>query len=529
VLHVRSGGGGARTTFNNTGLTPATSYSYRVRATDAAGNLSGYSATVSATTSAAATYGTITFVQVKSATPKGSPTSVAVAFTSAQTAGNLNVVAIGWGETTRTISSVTDSKGNSYVLAAPLTRNTNGGLSHAIYYAKNIAAAAAGTNTVTVTFSGGASDPDLRILEYRGADASTPVDVTSTGTGSGTTSTTPAVTTTTPSDLLFAANVVTTKSTAAGTGFTSRIITPDGNIAEDRMVTAVGSYTATATLNSGQWIAQVVAFRAALIGPDTTPPSVPAGLAATAVSSTQINLSWTASTDNVGVTGYRVERCQGAGCATFAQILTPTTTSVSDTTAAIGTSYSYRVLAVDAAGNVSGYSNVASATTPAPDTTLPTAPGTPTATPISSSAIDLTWPAATDNVGVTAYLVERCVTASCVFAQIATPASTSFNDTGLPRTRTTRTACVPRMRPATSGRTRRPSARRRWAATRRRRQRPARRAHRHVERAHRSRVDGRHRRGGRDRVHARALRGYRLQYVLADRGRRSRRRSATSA
>ena len=48
-------------------------------------------------------------------------------------------------------------------------------------------------------------------------------------------------------------------------------------------------------------------------GPDTQPPTAPTGLTATAVSATQINLNWTASTDNVGVTGYRVERCQGAG------------------------------------------------------------------------------------------------------------------------------------------------------------------------------------------------------------------------
>lgn len=418
------------TTVSDTGLLASTSYSYRVLATDAAGNLSGYSATVSATTAAAGN-GTITFVQVNSATPRGNQTTATVTYTAAQTAGNLNVVVIGWGDTTSTISSVTDSKGNSYVVAVPLTRNTNGGLSQAVYYARNIAAAAAGTNTLTVAFSAGASFPDIRIVEYRGADLTAPVDVTSSGTGSGTTSTTPAVTTTNAADLLFATNVVSTANTGPGAGFTQRIITADGNIVEDQMVSTVGSYTATATLTSGQWIAQLVAFRAALVEPDTTPPTAPAGLTATAVNGTRIDLSWTAATDNVGVTGYRVERCQGTGCATFAQILTPTTTSVSDTTVAVGTSYSYRVLAVDAAGNLSGYSNVASATTPAPDTTPPTAPGTPTANPISSSEIDLGWPAATDNVGVTGYRVERCVTASCVFAQIATPASNSFNDTGL--------------------------------------------------------------------------------------------------
>ena len=68
--------------------------------------------------------------------------------------------------------------------------------------------------------------------------------------------------------------------------------------------------------------------------PDTTPPTAPSNLGATAVSASQINLSWTGSTDNVGVTGYRVERCSGAGCSNFAQIATPTGTTHNDTGAA---------------------------------------------------------------------------------------------------------------------------------------------------------------------------------------------------
>src|SRR5947208_15208922 len=97
---------------------------------------------------------------------------------------------------------------------------------------------------------------------------------------------------------------------------------------------------------------------------DTQAPTAPGNLTATAVSGSQINLSWTASTDDVGVTGYRVERCQGAGCTSFAPITTAGGATYSDTGLGANTSYSYRVRATDAAENLSAYSNVASATTP---------------------------------------------------------------------------------------------------------------------------------------------------------------------
>jgi hypothetical protein len=99
--------------------------------------------------------------------------------------------------------------------------------------------------------------------------------------------------------------------------------------------------------------------------PDTTLPTAPTNLVTTVVSSSQINLSWTASTDDVGVTGYKVERCQGASCSNFGQIATPTATTFNDIGLTPSTSYSYRVRATDAAGNLSGYSNAASGSTPA--------------------------------------------------------------------------------------------------------------------------------------------------------------------
>ena len=70
---------------------------------------------------------------------------------------------------------------------------------------------------------------------------------------------------------------------------------------------------------------------------DTTPPTAPTALTATAAGATQINLNWTASSDNVGVSGYRVERCQGSGCTNFAQVGTATGTSFNDTGLAAST------------------------------------------------------------------------------------------------------------------------------------------------------------------------------------------------
>jgi len=94
--------------------------------------------------------------------------------------------------------------------------------------------------------------------------------------------------------------------------------------------------------------------------PDSSPPTIPTNLTATAISSSRIDLSWTTSTDNVGVTGYKIYR---NGSTT--PIQTVASTSYSDTGLSPSTTYSYQVSAYDAAGNESGKSNTASATTQA--------------------------------------------------------------------------------------------------------------------------------------------------------------------
>jgi len=104
---------------------------------------------------------------------------------------------------------------------------------------------------------------------------------------------------------------------------------------------------------------------------DSTPPTQPTGLTATAVSSSQINLAWTASTDNVGVTGYQVYRSSaGSQIGSAATLVaTVTTTSYGDTGLSPNLGYDYYVVAIDAAGNKSLASATASATTQTPPTT----------------------------------------------------------------------------------------------------------------------------------------------------------------
>ena len=203
------------------------------------------------------------FVQVNYATPQSPQTKVTVAYTQAQTAGNLNVVVVGWNDSTAQISSVTDSKNNTYVLAVGPTVQS-GTATQAIYYAKNIAAAAANSNTVTVTFNTGAASPDVRIAEYSGIDPTTPVDVVAAAQGNGTSSNSGSVNTGNANDLLVGANLVQQTTTGPGSGYTSRVITsPDGDILEDQIVNTAGSHSATAAVTGGSWIMQMVAFRAA--------------------------------------------------------------------------------------------------------------------------------------------------------------------------------------------------------------------------------------------------------------------------
>ena len=198
--------------------------------------------------------------------------TVAVPFTSAQAAGNLNVVVVAWNDTSSSIASVTDSNGNTYVLAATTGATAvpappgQQGVSQAIYYA---AAINAGANTVTVTFNQTTAAQSIRMVEYAGLDTAHPLDTSVANNGSTVPADSGAVTTNSANDLLFGAGAITSGFTGSGTGFNTVLLNGFGDIVEDQVVTTAGSYNATATFGAGGWVMQLVAFRAAL----QTPPA----------------------------------------------------------------------------------------------------------------------------------------------------------------------------------------------------------------------------------------------------------------
>src|SRR5262245_57873143 len=202
------------------------------------------------------------FVQVNQATPQTNQSTVTVSYASAQSAGNTNILAIGWNNATSNITSVTDSAGNIYQLAVPTARGP--GLSQAIYYASNIKAANPGANTVTVTFNTATPFIDIRALEYSGLDPINPFDVGASASGDSASANRGSVTTTAASELIFGAGMTGTGFSGAGANFTTRIITNISDIAQDRFVTTAGSYSATAPLDKiSTWLMQVATFKAA--------------------------------------------------------------------------------------------------------------------------------------------------------------------------------------------------------------------------------------------------------------------------
>ncbi len=182
------------------------------------------------------------------------------------------------------------------------------------------------------------------------------------------------------------------------------------------------SITVSALDAAGNQSAQSAALNVST-AQDTIAPSAPTTLAATSVAATSFTLSWKASTDNVGVSGYNIY-LNGVK----ANAALNTATSFNATALAANTAYTATVTAVDAAGNQSAASTAVKITTAqAKDTIAPTPPTNLTASNATNTSFTLGWTASTDNVKVTGYDIFR----NGVKINTKTDIGTTYSVTGL--------------------------------------------------------------------------------------------------
>jgi hypothetical protein len=334
----------------------------------------------------------INFIQANS-TQIGSASTATTSFNLAQTAGDLNVAVVGWNDTSATVKSVSDTAGNTYTLAAPATQGTL--LTQAIYYAKNINAAA--NNIVIVTFNQAAIDVDVRIGEYSGLDSFNPLDAAGGASGTGAGLDSGPIATTSSGDLFLGASMVKGAVNAPGAGFATVLVTPFGDNVEHFFPTTAGSFDATATQNANAaWVMQGVAFRAStgivpgfgLSSTALAPASIAAGGSAT---------STVTVTPSGGFTGTVTVTCTGLptggacvplsltpGASPAAGTLTITTTSATPA----GTS---TVTVSGTSGSVTKTTTVTLIVTAVPSFTLAAASPTPgTVSPGGSATSTIT-------------------------------------------------------------------------------------------------------------------------------------------
>lgn len=246
-------------------------------------------------------------VQSASKAPVGtSQTSVAVPLNLPQQSGDLNLLVIGWDSSTGSVSGVTDSSGNSYSQFASCDEQALS-MSQDVWYANGIAAATSPLNSVTVAFSGGGvTNPDVRILEYRGLAASTPADICALASGTSA-NPTASITTVNATDQVVASAFPSAGGSVIGATapFVSEVQSSGGSNIQDYADIAAGAIAASATLNASQnWLENVYSFKAVR------------GTTSLTVSGTARKLYYV----NASATG-----CGGSGCADTNSGLTPAT------------------------------------------------------------------------------------------------------------------------------------------------------------------------------------------------------------
>ena len=262
---------------------PSTAGTYPVTAFATAAGVSGTGTFTWTVLEAPA--GRVHFIQANSASRTGTWTTTTVPYVSAQRAGDLNVVVVAWQDATGAeVASVTDSAGNVYVRTGPPISAAGVG-TQAVYAASNVASAAAGANTVTITWTAAVTLLDVRLAEYEGIEPANVVDAAGGASGTSALASTGPIVTSYARDLLMAASFAPGAVASAGAGYTTRLATASGSLVEDVTVATAGVQSASVILGSPTpWIVQLVAFRDTNQGPTVTAPANQTRAATTAVS-----------------------------------------------------------------------------------------------------------------------------------------------------------------------------------------------------------------------------------------------------
>jgi hypothetical protein len=212
--------------------------------------------------------GAISFVQ-RTFVETGGPTKTCTASLPTQSGPSaLLVVTLSHDGPPTGVVTVTDNLGDTYALAIPATTWSGGSFTSMLFYAKGVVGTAPSASPVTVAVTLGAAVPsfcDVYIDEYAGASATAPLDQTSvsvtTTQGSFMAITSGFRTTTTASELIFGHAEGAAVNIALGAGFSMRGA-DNGNIEEDKLVTAVGTYEARFTVpHSLDSVAMMATFR----------------------------------------------------------------------------------------------------------------------------------------------------------------------------------------------------------------------------------------------------------------------------
>jgi fibronectin type 3 domain-containing protein len=386
----------AQTFYQDSGLTQATTYNYTIEAFDLAGNVSTASPSTPVTTA--------------DVTPPTAPASLTATAVSCQEitltwpASNDNLgigsYRVFWGLTPTSLTQVGTTYGttttfNSY----PLTPSTT------YYYGVEAVDQSGNVSAMSPV----ASAVTLALPSAPTGLAATPAAATRIGLTwvAG------------PSGMKIVSYHVLRGSTASslaqigivkGTSYTDITVSP-----------ATTYYYAVQEVDAGGDLSPISPAVAA-----TTPvmPSAPAGVTATASSTTKISLTWTAGPSGLAIGSYRV--FQGSSASTLSQVATLKTTTYTNSSLTPGTTYYYAVEEVDTGGDVSPMSATVSAATPLP----PAAPVNVTATATSTKQISLTWTAGPSGLAIGSYRIFEGTSPSSL-SQVATVKSTSYTSSSL--------------------------------------------------------------------------------------------------